>query len=277
MNFLLVVTLFASLTASDTGNIPAVNSAMANSYQTHAHSEFIAYHGQNTAPLLPLNELPAAGAVADFGVFRSVPISAAQLPAAAKWHKAREVDYTTFFSPECDVSGFANCDRPFARLAREAAQEAIGLGEHDMIDLVNRTINRAMTYREDSKVWGTDDYWANPMEMAGKGAGDCEDYAIAKYWMLRGLGVADEQLQLVILRDTRRQLFHAVLVAHMNSGNYVLDNVSNRVAADTFYSQYQPIMSFAGAKNFIHGFESGTTDVAALPADLNSIAPGSNL
>ena len=40
--------------------------------------------------------------------------------------------------------------------------------------------------------------------MARMGAGDCEDFAIAKYWLLSSLGVADEQLQMVVLQHTRR-------------------------------------------------------------------------
>jgi len=35
-------------------------------------------------------------------------------------------------------------------------------------------------YSRDSKHWGKNDYWAAPFEFLGTGAGDCEDYAIAK-------------------------------------------------------------------------------------------------
>ncbi|WEK03739.1 MAG: transglutaminase-like cysteine peptidase [Candidatus Devosia phytovorans] len=210
---------------------------------------------------------------ADFGVFQSVAISAAGLPSAARWQEARETDYAVFFSAACETAGFEQCDSAFATTLRDVANRASGL-ERELLDMANRSVNGAMTYRDDRQVWGTSDHWATPVEMAARGAGDCEDYAIAKYWLLRSLGVADENLQLVILQDTRRQVFHAVLVAHMTTGSYVLDNVSNRLQADSAYGQYQPIMSFAGAKNFIHGFESGSRAVAAMPADLATVAPG---
>lgn len=233
-------------------------------------------HGAVTAsPDLAL--LQASAAQVDFGVFQSVAISAASLPAGAKWQDARQTDYRAFFTMECETAGFGACDSAFATTLQDVATRAATLDAHGMLDLVNRGVNRALTYRADAAIWNMGDYWANPVEMAQLGAGDCEDYAIAKYWLLRSLGVADENLQLVMLQDTRRQLFHAVLIAHVGGDSYVLDNVSNRLLADADYGQYQPIMSFAGTKNFIHGFAEGTTNVAAMPADLTMIAPGSGL
>ncbi|SMQ60386.1 Predicted transglutaminase-like cysteine proteinase [Devosia lucknowensis] len=211
------------------------------------------------------------------GVFHSVAISAARLPAAAKWQTIRAEDHTALFDTDCSTSGVRGCDTSFARKVQGVAARAAGLSDRAMLDLVNRTVNGAMRYREDSIVWGKGDYWATPSEMALKGAGDCEDFAIAKYWLLRSLGIADEQLQIVVLQDTRRRLFHAVLVVHTASGAYVLDNVSNRLEADSAYSQYQPIMSFAAGKNYIHGFTGGASNVAAMPRDLANVAPGSGL
>ncbi len=220
--------------------------------------------------------LPAGsnGAPARLGVFRSVAISAARLPAAEKWHSARTLDYRALFQQDCSSSGLLGCETNFVRQLRGVADLAEGLSERELLDLVNRKVNGAMRYREDRALWGVGDHWATPVEMARKGAGDCEDFAIAKYWLLRSLGVADDKLQMVVLQDTRRQLFHAVLVVHTASGAYVLDNVTNRLQLDTAYAQYQPIMSFAGSKNYIHGFAAGSTAVAAMPGDLSAVAPG---
>ena len=77
------------------------------------------------------------------------------------------------------------------------------------------------------------DHWANPSEMARKGAGDCEDFAIAKLWMLRALGLPADKLQIVVLSDVKRQVFHAVLVVHANGYSYVLDNLSESVRTDS--------------------------------------------
>jgi predicted transglutaminase-like cysteine proteinase len=223
-----------------------------------------------TAPLPSFTSKPPSS----LGVFKSVAISAARLPAAVKWQTARNRDYRALFQADCVSSGLRGCDSSLARELRGIANQTAGLSERDLLNLVNRKVNSAMRYREDSATWGRGDYWATPSEMAVKGAGDCEDFAIAKYWLLRSLGVADSQLQMVVLQDTRRRLFHAVLVVHTASGAYVLDNVSNRLQPDTAYAQYHPIMSFAGGKNYIHGFAAGSTAVAAMPRDLSAVAPG---
>lgn len=222
-------------------------------------------------PIAPTTSQP------NLGVFQSVAISAARLPAAGKWQAARQTNYADMFGDNCASDGFSGCDSRFATRIRGLADKVAGLSDKAMLDLVNRTVNSAMTYRPDTAVWGVSDYWATPSEMARKGAGDCEDFAIAKYWALRNLGMPDDKLQLVLLQDTRRQLFHAVLIAHTSAGRYVLDNVSDRLMADTAYAQYQPIMSFTGERSFIHGFAGNSKAVADMPKDLASVAPGVGL
>jgi predicted transglutaminase-like cysteine proteinase len=256
----------------NTGSVQSVISIADRSTQVSPQSA--ALHTVDTV-LVP--RLPAAApqtAAGNHGVFRSVAISAARLPAAAKWQDARQTDYVGLFGADCAASGLTGCDTRFARSMHGVADKVTGMSDSAMLDVVNRSVNSALTYRDDRAVWGVNDYWATPEEMARKGAGDCEDFAIAKYWLLRSLGVPDDRLQLVILQDTRRQLFHAVLVAHMDTGAYVLDNVSNRLQLDTAYGQYQPIMSFAGSRSFIHGFAGGNKAVAAMPKDLSAVAPG---
>ncbi|MBJ9873895.1 transglutaminase-like cysteine peptidase, partial [Citrobacter werkmanii] len=61
---------------------------------------------------------------------------------------------------------------------------------------VNRFFNIQLRYAEDSDIWHSVDYWATPVESLRKGEADCEDYAIAKYFTLRQLGVADDKLRI---------------------------------------------------------------------------------
>lgn len=208
------------------------------------------------------------------GVFGSVAISAARIPAARKWQDVQSTDFSAYFGDDCLARGFSGCDSRFATRIRSVRGAVGGSLDPALLDEVNRTVNGAMTYKPDSAVWGVGDYWATPAEMAAKGAGDCEDFAIAKYWLLRSIGVPDDRLQMVLLQDTRRQLFHAVLVVHTASGAYVLDNVTNRLRLDTDYGQYQPIMSFSGGRNYIHGFAGGRATTTAMPSDLSAVAPG---
>jgi len=45
----------------------------------------------------------------------------------------------------------------------------------------NRFFNTRSRWTQDPEIWGENDYWATPLELMGRGMGDCEDFAIAKY------------------------------------------------------------------------------------------------
>src|ERR1700744_4250940 len=75
--------------------------------------------------------------------------------------------------------------------AKALQQMMAGLaGKDDATRLraVNDFFNQRLAYMEDIDNWGVQDYWASPLESLGKGAGDCEDYAIGKYFTLTTLG-----------------------------------------------------------------------------------------
>ena len=94
-------------------------------------------------------------------------------------------------------------------------------------------------YREDIVNWGVQDYWASPQEFLKK-SGDCEDFAIAKYFTLKALGFPPDKMRIVVLRDTVRNLAHAVLVVYLNDDAYVLDNLSSAVLSHTRFKHYTP-------------------------------------
>lgn len=115
---------------------------------------------------------------------------------------------------------------------------AQGKSSLDLLRHVNAFWN-TWPYREDIENWGKPDYWAIPAEFLKK-SGDCEDYAIIKYFTLKELGIPPETMRIVVLRDTIRNLAHAVLVVYMNDNAYVLDNLSNAVLSHTRFKHYSP-------------------------------------
>ena len=123
----------------------------------------------------------------------------------------------------------------FSRLLTPRA----GTTDQQKIELVNNYFNN-LTYREDPKLWGMEDYWANPLEFIGARGGDCEDYSITKYYALRQLGVPIEQMRIVMLVDSIRGIAHAVLAVTQGEQIYVLDNVSDLVLPHTKYEHYVP-------------------------------------
>jgi predicted transglutaminase-like cysteine proteinase len=91
----------------------------------------------------------------------------------------------------------------------------------DLLEEVNDLVNRARQV-SDRRNWQSGDYWAAPAELFRRG-GDCEDFAIAKYLLLRELGVPSSQMQILITRD------HAVLVVRDEEGLVVLDSLRRRI------------------------------------------------
>ena len=76
-------------------------------------------------------------------------------------------------------------------------QQGATLDEEGQLAAVNGFYNRRIVFAEDSEVWGQVDHWASPLEALEKGRGDCEDYAIAKYFSLLSMGMPVARLRLV--------------------------------------------------------------------------------
>ena len=88
--------------------------------------------------------------------------------------------------------------------------------------LVQQRLNR-IPYRDDMANWHQVDYWATPDEFLRKG-GDCEDYAIAKYFALRAAGWQAEDLRVMLSHRRGDLVGHAYLIVHLADGWLVLDN-----------------------------------------------------
>ena len=108
----------------------------------------------------------------------------------------------------------------------------------EQIQKVNNFFNQ-WPYKTDMVVWGVEDFWATPAEFMKK-SGDCEDYAISKYYALRSLGIPADKLRIVVVIDSIRRLGHAVLVVYVGDTGYVLDNLTNLVLSHQRLTQYVP-------------------------------------
>lgn len=117
---------------------------------------------------------------------------------------------------------------------------------------VNAFFNKKIAYFEDIEVWGQSDYWATPLESMSKGKGDCEDFVIAKYFSLRGLGVPDSQLRLVYVKariggaNSTLQQAHMVLAYYPNVDGepIILDNLISEIRPASRRPDLSPVFSF---------------------------------
>jgi len=107
---------------------------------------------------------------------------------------------------------------------------------------INRAINLSIRPMSDLAQYGVEDYWAAPLESLSSGAGDCEDYAIAKYVALEESGIASDDLQLEIVRDLEHQATHAVVEVRFKGEWLILDN-RTLVIMSTEQTHYYPLLA----------------------------------
>jgi predicted transglutaminase-like cysteine proteinase len=112
------------------------------------------------------------------------------------------------------------------------------LDRHAVLDQLNRVVNRH-PYVAATDNWGRVDYWETPFEFMSRN-GQCEDYAIAKFMILRALGFADDDLRILVVRDVVRQVDHAVLVVNLDGTAWMLDSLDDIVAPLASATQYRP-------------------------------------
>jgi predicted transglutaminase-like cysteine proteinase len=105
---------------------------------------------------------------------------------------------------------------------------------------INRAINLAIRPMSDLAQYGEIDVWSSPLVTFAHGAGDCEDYAIAKFVALRLAGVDAGDLRIVIMRDTIRGEDHAVAAARLDGRWLTLDNRRMAMVEDAQVRNYRP-------------------------------------
>jgi predicted transglutaminase-like cysteine proteinase len=108
---------------------------------------------------------------------------------------------------------------------------------------VNQRVNSRLRYMTDEIAWKQADYWASPAETLARGLGDCDDFAIVKYYLLLKLGVPAETMQIVVLNDTQQNILHAVLAVEQDGAHYILDNRFAGIYQDRAMPQYRPIFA----------------------------------
>lgn len=116
---------------------------------------------------------------------------------------------------------------------------------------INGFYNRRMGFRDDQLVWGQLDYWASPLEFMQRGEGDCEDFAIAKYFSLLALGMPSERMRLVYVRAAIGGP-GGVSQAHMVLAYYptpqaeplILDNLIGDIRLASRRPDLTPVFSF---------------------------------
>ncbi|AFJ01199.1 hypothetical protein Q7C_14 [Methylophaga frappieri] len=140
----------------------------------------------------------------------------------------------------------------FSRLRFEEWQslmdDATDLSEQEKLNAVNAFFNRNVQFIDDLALWGKKDYWATPAEMLAIGAGDCEDYSIAKYFTLKAIGIDEEKLRITYVKAIELDQAHMVLTYYETprSMPLVLDNLVIDIEPANRRPDLIPVYSFNG-------------------------------
>lgn len=180
---------------------------------------------------------PAEGGSDRPDVFGSTALDVSATPLDPQWRRVRP-----------SLAGEATAPGHFVRRFPADNRKA-------QVEAVNRWINRTIAFRADSRLHGTADSWATLAETLARGAGDCEDFAIAKMQLLRSLGFPADDLYLTVVRDLVRSADHALLLVRLDDRLLVLDNNTDRILESQDVRDYRPIVSFAAGGSWVHGYK----------------------
>jgi predicted transglutaminase-like cysteine proteinase len=187
-----------------------------------------------------LDGRPAAAADTRQSFFRSVELASVNTEPFTKWHDAlartsREVAEEQ--GRDCGNEG-AGCRYRQLDAFLDTLRHK---GHRQQLAAVNAYMN-ARPYVTDAENWGRKDYWATPAEFLTR-SGDCEDYAIAKFFALKRLGWNADALRLAAVKDLDQGAGHAVLIVFEGGKSWLLDNQIKEVVATDTVRRYEPVYS----------------------------------
>lgn len=162
--------------------------------------------------------------------------------------------FLLLFLTGCSTTYVQDLHKPVSQFPRWQGvleRQPVVNGAHDPayfdIIKINRDYN-TLSYKNDSI-----DEWSTPKEFVARGRGDCDDFAVAKYYALRERGFTPSQINMVILERPVTQSQHIVTVVRFEKDEYVLDNeIPKPVEAGEYFKNTRILMKLNenGIENF---------------------------
>lgn len=136
---------------------------------------------------------------------------------------------------------------------RNAAATLEALPLHQRLARANSFVNRAISFRSDLSATGRGDSWITPAQLFRTGTGDCEDYALAKYWLLRAAGVPEEDMYVMVVADLIARADHAYLAVRVGNGFVLLDSRTDEVLSPSEVVDITPLITVGAQGTYMHG------------------------
>ena len=217
--------------------------------------------GSGSASGMPMRGLPTPSAASSFLGQPRIPYSKSY-GKFDQWFRREAEDRretNNYDVPETDPrTGRASALGYWSRDMRAIPMSKSGMFK---INRSHRISLDAIRYTRDSVRWGMSDFWATPMEIFenNESKGDCEDYALLNYVMLKRLGFPVNDMMIMVVRDLQQKLNHAILKVHFEGENYILDNQRFIVIKDSILKGvYKPIIEFNENGTYLYGKPSSS-------------------
>lgn len=157
---------------------------------------------------------------------------------------------------------------------RAMLSERTAASDLALLQRVNQFFNQELRYVEDIDLWHVDDYWATPVEALWRGAGDCEDFAIAKYFSLRQRGMPAEKLLITYVKMLNPERAHMVLTYYPdNDGEpLVLDSLTDTLEPADSRKDLLPVYAFNGEGVWLPDATDATIGSASIAGDIKQLS-----
>jgi predicted transglutaminase-like cysteine proteinase len=176
-----------------------------------------------------------------FGLFGTLEFKTNNLSKLIQWRqvvrraRSEEQSYLA-----CELRG-VSCD-PIVSAWRDKLDSLRDLEGRAQLRDLNRFINLRATHREDIDNYRKSDYWTTPKEFLAS-HGDCEDFAIIKFFSLLELGYSNDQIRLIVVKDVQRNLPHAVVSVTVGDQTYIMDSLFHEPVPHQYVLHYEPVYS----------------------------------
>lgn len=178
-----------------------------------------------------------------FGLRAAAPVTGA-LPAI--WQSAaRKLPHEYGILARCRRTASATCPPAAARFLAVINRAAVRNGWTRIAE-INRAINLDVQPVSDATHYGVGDLWPTPLMTFAANAGDCKDYALAKFVALRELGFSADDLRIVIVHIRASAEYHALTAVRYDSHWFILDNRTFTIKRDSDVAEYEPLFVVDG-------------------------------
>lgn len=162
-------------------------------------------------------------------------------PLMQKWQPVERAIHDELNTVAACSAASDKCSSDAAIKFLNIMNEASGYEGRARLGHINRAVTLAVKYTSDTEKHGIPDHWATPFDTLESGKGDCEDYAITKFALLRAMNWPAKDLRIVLVYISRKREYHAVEATRLGHDWRILDNGLLVILPDTKLPSYHPL------------------------------------